>query len=214
MNIVFFVFTDPFPESCAVDCRCYSSYDDNAIVADCSGSGLTDIPVSMPVDTDWLLLSQNNISKLSTPNEEISELLSHISKLDISRNHVGEITEEFLDIFIQSSILQVLNVSHNELTFLPQNIINFTFAEKISLSKNKLKCSCKMFWVKDWFLNESRLIENYENIKCQMPSGNWISIVQMDKTDLHCVTNESDSFSLWKIAGTVEFSRNTQSWQS
>ena len=170
-------------------------------MADCSGSGLRHIPNSLPVDTDWLLLSQNNISKLSAPSEETTRILSHISKLDLSRNDIKDLPEDFLEVFITNNKLLILNVSNNNLVSLPQNIKNLTFVDKISISNNNLKCSCNNFWLKYWILNETGLVEDYKNVKCQMPSGKLIPVVQMDKADLQCVTVEEDSFPLWKIAG-------------
>ena len=55
--------------------------------------------------------------------------------------------------------------------------------------------------MKDWFLNETDLIEDYENMLCQMESGKWIPIVKMDKAEMECVPNVVESFSTWKIMG-------------
>ena len=57
--------------------------------------------------------------------------------------------------------------------------------------------------MKDWLLNDTELIEDYENVLCQMTSGKWIPIVKMDKTDMGCGPNVSkavEMFSTWQIA--------------
>ena len=54
--------------------------------------------------------------------------------------------------------------------------------------------------MKDWFLNKTDLIDDYENVLCQMTSGKWIPVVKMDKADMECVPSE-EIFPTWKIAG-------------
>ena len=54
--------------------------------------------------------------------------------------------------------------------------------------------------MKNWFLNETKLIDDYEEVLCQMASGKWIPIVKIDKADMGCVQSE-EKFSIWKITG-------------
>ena len=72
-----------YPESCQGDCRCFSSREERALVADCSHSGLTGIPSSLPEALDWLILSHNSISYM---NQDLGNLkfLTEISKLNLS----------------------------------------------------------------------------------------------------------------------------------
>ena len=104
-----------------------------------------------------------------------------------------------VDGFIQTNSLIYFNISNNHLKSLPENIKNLTSLKTLKISGNKFKCSCKSFWMKEWLLNETRVVEDFENIKCQMNSGKWISVVHMDKTEMGCMDSSGDTFSIWNI---------------
>ena len=99
--------------------------------------------------------------------------------------------------------LMYLNISNNQLRSLPENIKNLTSLKTLKISGNKFKCSCKSFWMKEWLFNETQVGQDYENIKCQMRSGKWISVVHMDKADMGCVDSSGDTFSIWNILGII-----------
>ena len=193
--------SEKFPESCITQCRCYSNRHEGVVVANCSYSGLTEIPDSLPEQTDWLLLSGNNISSLATETMTINDTIYHLSQLDLYGNNVANISAEIMDHFIQTKTLLYLNISKNQLTGLPDNIRNLTSLKELKISGNKFKCSCKALWMKQWLLNETQIVENFENIKCQMPSSKWIPVVHMDKADMGCVPASEEMFSTWEIAG-------------
>ena len=167
------------------------------LVVNCSSSGLTKIPPSLPRDTDWLLLSGNNISAL---DEELSNmpLLSHISKLDLRTNKIKRLSKDFIDVFVQASQLLSLDISDNKLTSLPPNIKNISSLNELWISKNQFKCRCDSIWMKDWILdNKTEVVRHHNSVKCQMPSGKWIPVIKMREVDLGCI----GSFALWKITG-------------
>ena len=185
------------------ECRCYSNRHQGALVADCSHSGLTEVPDSLPEQTDWLLLSGNNISSLSLKNTANNETIYHLSKLDLYDNNIGNISSEMVDNFIESNSLMYLDISNNQLRSLPENIRNITSLKTLKLSGNIFECSCENFWMKEWLLNETGIVKDFENIKCQMNSGKWIPVVHMDKTDMGCVDSSGDAFPIWNILGIV-----------
>ena len=189
------------PSSCVTECRCYSNRHNRVSVTDCSHSGLTEVPDLLPEKTDWLLLSGNNITSLFTTNEEINDTLYHLSQLDLHNNSLANISAEMLDGFIQMNTLLYLDLSYNNLSELPDNIRNLTSIKTLKISGNKFKCSCKSFWLKEWLLNGTQVVEDFKNIKCEMKSGKWIPIVYMDKTDMGCVPATSEPLSAWQIAG-------------
>ena len=182
------------------ECRCYSNRHHRASVADCSHYGLTEVPDSLPEQTDWLLLSGNNISSLTTLNKEFNDILYHLSKLDLHGNNLANISSEVMDRFMQTNALFYLDLSNNELSTLPEKIRNLTSIKTLKISGNKFKCSCKSFWMKEWFLNETQVVD-FKNIKCQMKSGKWIPVVHMDKADMGCVPITGEPLSTWQISG-------------
>ena len=203
----FSFFSDIFPSSCFTKCRCYFNRHRAALVADCSHSGLTEVPDSLPEETDWLLLPGNNISSLIKGKNEINDGLYQLSQLDLYGNNLFDICTEVVDGFIQRNTLLYLNLSNNKFSELPGNIQNLTSIRTLEISGNKFKCSCKSFWMKEWLLNETQVVQDYENIKCQMKSGKWIPIVHMDKTDMGCVPTTGEPLFTMQMAGKFLFVR-------
>ena len=193
--------SEKFPKSCITQCRCYSNRHEEVLVANCSYSGLTEVPDSLPEQTDWLLLSGNNISSLTSGTATNNNILYHLSHLDLYDNNVANISGEMIDGFILTNTLLYLDISSNQLNSLPDNIKNLTSLKTLKISGNKFDCTCKALWMKQWFLNETQIVENFGNIKCKMSSGKWIPVVHMDKADMGCVQATGEMFSIWKIAG-------------
>ena len=172
-------------------------------MADCSNSNLTQIPSSLPKDLDWLLLSGNNISFLDCKTVN-NQILTHISKLNKSKlkqNRINNISSKVLDIFVQSSSLDILDLSFNDLSFIPKNIRNITSLKSLNILGNKFKCTCDNMWMKDWILDNDNIVQNYKDIKCKMKGQKWFQIVQMNEVDMGCFPN--GSFAVWKILGQI-----------
>ena len=190
-----------YPDLCIAKCRCYSNRHQKALVANCSYSGLQNIPDNLPEDTHWLLLHGNNLTLLNRQNSKNSEFLQYLSVLDLHSSKIRNLSSNFVDILTGSNNLLYLDLSGNEFKTLPENLQNFSSLQTLKITGNKFKCSCGNIWMKDWFLNETDVIENYENVLCQMPSGKWIPIVKMDKINIGCVSIDGEAFSTWKITG-------------
>ena len=187
INFYWFVL-GKFPSSCVTECKCYSNLHHRASVTNCSHSGLTHVPDALPEQTDWLLLSGNNITSLTTESKLVNDTFYHLSQLDLHGNSLSKISAEMLNGFIQVNTLLYLDLSNNELSNLPDDIRNLTSVKTLKISGNRFKCSCQSFWMKEWLLNETKIVDDFENIKCQMKSGKWIPVVHMDKTDMECVS--------------------------
>ena len=172
-----------------------------ALVANCSHAGFINLPEFLPKHTDWLILSGNNLTSLSIQNTHHKALLQYLSKLDLRDNKIGKISSDVLDILMESNNLLYLDLSQNKLKTLPQSMKNLSSLQNFKIIDNKFKCSCDNIWMKDWLLNETNLIDDYENTYCQMTSGKWIPIVKMDKADMGCNPYNEEAFPIWNIAG-------------
>ena len=80
-------------------------------MADCAHAGLTQIPKSLPIDTDWLILSGNNISSVQT---EDLKFLPILSRLDLKQNNIKSISQYFVEYLSNRSNAVNLNISSNE----------------------------------------------------------------------------------------------------
>ena len=200
MSYLFFL-SGNISNSCVDKCNCYYNRKISTLIANCSYVGLKEIPDSLPEHTHWLILSGNHISSLVVDTSPTSNALYQFSKVDLNFNNIPNISTEAVDRFIKASTLLHLDLSNNQLSTLPENIRNWTFLKTLKISENKFICDCDTFRMKQWLLNETLVVENFENIKCQIKSGKWISVVQMDKTDMGCVPSSGEPLSTWKIAG-------------
>ena len=188
-------------------CRCYTDIHTRAIVADCSNLDLVEIPENLPNYTDWLIVSENNISSL---NQEIlqTSVFPHLTKLDIRSNSLDNISNEFEVFTCCSSRLSFIDISNNNLTTLPRNIMNISSLRNLQLGGNSFKCICDNFWMKDW-LNNSGIVENYTNITCTMSKADAkeIRIIDMDPEEVGCPLQEPTLLpaDLWKPIGLDSF---------
>ena len=162
------------------------------MVADCSNSHLSHIPSDLPVETEWLILANNSISVL-----HYKPYFQYLRKLDLQGNKIENLTNDFVYSLFNNSDIRYLNIAQNKLITLPRNMENLTLQSHVSIFGNPLKCSCDSVWMKHWVLNNSNIMGQ---VTCQMDSGRWIPVVQMDKADLGC-----DNFPVWGIVGKARF---------
>ena len=76
-------------------------------MADCSNSGLINIPNSLPKHTDWLILSGNNLTSLNVSSKQTVEILEYLSKLDLHSNKIENVSSKFLDFLQKTAIFCV-----------------------------------------------------------------------------------------------------------
>lgn len=145
----------------------------------------------MPIKS--LDLSNNQITKLSTQLELFTELeelnLSHnrlthvnklnfkkLQKLDLSSN---QITSAKLK-KIPKTVVE-LNLSDNEITYLPVDIMKFKELRKLEMAGNPLNCSCDTLHVRNW-LNSHHVWT--DKIICSSPvvvkGQPWLQVRQYD----------------------------------
>ena len=169
---------------------------ERTLVADCLRAGLNQIPKSLPKDTDWLILSGNNITSLQILD---LQFFHDLSRLDLHNNKIKYISKEFVEYLSTHQILENLDISNNNLTTLPRIFQNISSLKRLKLSKNPLQCNCENMWMKDW-LNSSAIIEDSLNIICTLPSGEEIQLIDMNPEDMNCPLLDKMA-NLWKILG-------------
>ena len=165
-----------------------------------------EIPQNLPNYTDWLTISGNNISSLNQ-NIPQTSFLPHLTKLDISKNSLNNISMDFINVFtVCFSRLSVLDISHNSLVTLPRDIMNISSLKNLQLTGNSFQCNCENIWMKDW-LNNSDIVKDSANITCTMKglSLKEILMIDMNEKDMDCPRPESikATTNLWKILGFV-----------
>ena len=170
---VWLLFADKYPDACSQECRCYVNPHERALVADCVHAGLTQIPKSLPIDTDWLILSGNNISSVQT---EDLKFLPILSRLDLKQNKIKSIPEDFAEYLSNRSNAVNLSISSNETN-------KFESAKvfmQLSLSENQFDCTCDNMWMRSWLIKNREMVQDYDGVDCEMESGRRVPFVELD----------------------------------
>ena len=154
-------------------------------MADCVHAGLTQIPKSLPIDTDWLILPGNNISSLQIVD---LQFLHDLSRLDLSNNKIKYISEDLVEYLRTNSNVVNLDISNNELKFIPRNFESVNFLKKLRISGNRFECKCKDMWMKNWIKDNTETIQDYNVVNCQMEFGKSIPFVKLHDADLTCAS--------------------------
>ncbi|XP_072383143.1 uncharacterized protein [Diabrotica undecimpunctata] len=74
-----------------------------------------------------------------------------LNVLNLRRNKKLKMIETY--VFADTPFLNELDISGNNLTFLPQSIANLTYLTKLNISNNPWACDCRMFWFARWVPN-------------------------------------------------------------
>lgn len=128
---------------CPANCSCLVRQHDSVLMLNCSNAGLTEIPVlphTNGIQSIELYIENNNISSLSRDNMSLSQ--SNISEIHARNNSIRKIYPENLP-----RTLQMLDVSHNKLSFLNESVLHRINATKslqtLYLAQNPWECACE-----------------------------------------------------------------------
>ena len=89
-------------------------------------------------DTDWLLLSGNNLGSLN----KAPDYLKNITLLDLSSSHITEIDKTLIKALLRS--VKHLDIRRNNLKEIPQTIKKVKSMTKLWISNNPYECNCDM----------------------------------------------------------------------
>ena len=117
------------------------------------------LPETVLNDTDWLLLSGNNLGSLT----KAPDYLDNINLLDVRSSHINEIDAKVMETILKS--VKHLDIRGNNLKVLPRTITKANNMTKLWISDNPYKCHCDMLWMKKW-LNGATNVEDKGKVTC------------------------------------------------
>ncbi|XP_055315959.1 protein windpipe [Sitodiplosis mosellana] len=142
-------------------------------------------------------LSSMNLTKI---NNQLDKL-SNLSKLDLSDNHLSEISNlhqrriRVLNIsgnrITSGKLAKIpwtvkhLNLSHNDITILPEMFKRFVHLKSLELADNPLNCTCETLEIRNWL--QERQVYTEKAIRCMAPlqfkGRSWLQIRQSEVCD-------------------------------
>nr|XP_034333096.1 leucine-rich repeat-containing protein 3-like [Crassostrea gigas] len=112
------VFSDMTTVACPAPCTCRPASSCTGTYVDCSYKGLKEVPTGIPKDTCWLVLRNNQISRID------NNTFKGLPQLEILLLYSNQITTIDNNAFAGLSQLNKLELSYNRIT----RIDNNTFA--------------------------------------------------------------------------------------
>ncbi len=185
---------------CSDNCSCYYNVEARVNVFDCSESGLIKLPSRIQEKTNWINVHGNYIRKLCEP----IKFSQDVTMLNLSFNQIGEICPEFTASLVAHGKVRFLDLSENNLKYLPTNIQEAKHFTKIWLGGNSFVCDCSMLWMPNWVANftlisspKEHVVQDYQNITCANILMAGKPIYLLNQVEMGCFP---DRLPAWAIA--------------
>ncbi|KAI8487792.1 Leucine-rich repeat-containing protein 3 [Branchiostoma belcheri] len=156
--------------ACPSACKCTVSLYGEMIVA-CGGLGLTEIPEDIPRRAVYLILKDNNITKV---NSYSFKGLRNLQGIDLSNNKINHISSAALR---HQGHLDDLDLSMNKLTSVSPKLFDFPISSAKSqgrrffvyLANNPWGCDCRMAWLVEKLAEGSKTFGD-RHVECATPA--------------------------------------------
>ena len=151
---------------------------DGVNIFNCRNKGLTSLPDTVLKDTDWLLLSGNNLGSLN----KAPDYLENITLVNLSSSNIKDVDTKVMEAMIKS--VKHLDIRGNKLIEIPQIIAEAKNTTQLWISDNPYQCNCDMIWMKDWLIN-THSVQDKEIVTCLTGKTNGKIIHKILKQFLH-----------------------------
>ncbi|XP_035917022.1 protein windpipe [Anopheles stephensi] len=186
---------------CPQDCKCEA----NSTIRCTHVAGLRSLDKSQPIarlDLSGLELTKvpgvlenvRNITELDLSRNrlaEVNHLGKRIRKLDLSHNRITSAKLARLPPFVES-----LNLTFNDLTYLPLNLMKLKRLRYIELANNPINCTCETLHIRNWLT--SRHVWSDEHVKCMAPAEfkgqPWLQVRQLDVCNPSVVEERKEGY--------------------
>ena len=152
------------PQPCLSNYICHSSPRNNSNIFDCQNQNFSTLPATVLQDTNWLVMSGNNLGSLN----KAPDYLKNTTLLNLSSSNINTIEEVVMEVIILT--VKSLDISKNNLGYLPKSIAKANKTAQLWISDNPYECNCDMIWMKDWLVDAQNVID-MKNVTCLSKKG-------------------------------------------
>ncbi|XP_078620323.1 leucine-rich repeat-containing protein Bf66946 [Branchiostoma floridae x Branchiostoma japonicum] len=158
-------------QACPSACKCTVSLYGEMVVA-CGGMGLTEIPEDIPRRAFYLILKDNNITKVTSYS---FKGLRNLQGIDLSNNKINHISSAALR---HQGHLDDIDLSMNKLTSVSQKLFDFPMSSAkaqgrrffVYLANNPWGCDCRMAWLAEELAGGSKTFGD-RHMECATPAA-------------------------------------------
>ena len=157
------------------------------------------LPTSILRETDWLVMEEDPITKLSVSHKYFEQL----KFLNLKNSNINSISKSFLDSLQRNRNLTWINLAGNKLISVPQKALDLVLLEKVWLSGNPFHCDCSMTWMIGWLNNftsqyGNHIIIDYKSVKCASGLMVGKAIYKLNEVDMGCFPRK---WTIWQKVG-------------
>ncbi|XP_037941232.1 protein windpipe-like [Teleopsis dalmanni] len=181
--------------NCPEDCQCVIPPNTQHTFLHAKCKSLNGLKTKAPLQTTLPIhsidLSYLRLARLSHSLDKLHDLTS----IDLSHNElheIGHLGRRIKKLNLKGNRitsgkllklphhLQVLNLQHNDITYLPIEFTNFKNLHTLELSHNQINCSCETLEVRNWLQQHHVFMEH--PVKCSYPvevkGQSWLQVKQ------------------------------------
>ncbi len=164
-----------------------------ANVSNCTIKKLAHWPQSLELNTDWLIMTNSEMTHLC----DVKDYIARLSLIDLRNSSVNKLCDGFLKFVSQNNLpgsMRRLELANNELIDLPELVVEIKNVI-YTLSGNRFHCGCDMLWMVDWLGNATTpfgepVVEDYTEVTCYSGQMIGTAIYKLKAVDMGCYPHE------------------------
>ena len=173
-------------KQCPNECDCINQPNQMKMYINCGGSGISNLPVRLPLLPKHHYKYQLNFSHTNITYIDYRPYLSMSSAVFFSHCNIKNISIEALNAL---SMAEIVHLDSSHLEYLPKNIsiVDMSSVKNIYLSKNNWICDCHAKETRLWMIKTNQSIIDKEGILCEGPSRmKGLNVLSLKTDDLIC----------------------------